>query len=1112
MDFTSLHSKQTKMIFSSPISMEYQNPKLEVNYKNMSRDTEKKKIEVFCQFLFFLGISICALEGFLFFFDKPENHNLKMNFVFSCLILAINVCLLIILALIDKTNIQGPLKNLCHFFIHFCLDNFFLSLISILLVSYQFGIEMIAAILIIKLSIKSFLAMFIHRSFLKSLCIIIICLVFKFVFLLSIHVIKAVIYYCLMLVVFNAIILCFVYMYEYMTKIYFYSFFKLAREKEYFLETMNFFNVFYFASRNKNVTKSIKLETLLRKIDGTSDERKQSADINNAQEKVDGTMMEIENKFNKFNYKENSQENSQENSNENSSNQNILSLSKIEHIMGKLISFDNMNFPAVERYFMESIRDGNFKFKTLVKIIKNYQNLSSNTSRSTLNFTDNTSNNSFFPENTFKKFTSIGILKIEDAYLQLFLKIKFCNDKNSKKFQQDENESKTSNEDIDNCDLENVKVEGLFLDVTQSHLKKETQTNSLILAKYIHDLKSPLILLEKLVKNYKNKINKILETKNFSNTTSRINIKIAEYSKNIQIISKSIFEMIHSINNFTKKQNKLISTNENKKDKKLVNFRKMVNECVDFYKIYIHYIDRGVRSYQNLKKSKENIKFSPPKIKIYAEIDDKIPQFIYSDEFSLKQIFMNLISNAIKFTYHGEVKVMCKLITKFELHEEKKYISINVMDTGMGIEETLIHKLCQPFSISSPNVCQGSGLGLSIVADLLASINSKLLIYSKKNKGSNFSFELPIEVKSNNEVELIEESEINDEDENLDSNEIEAEGEKEQEQELYIPNIDSSIQFIEAAEKDAEEILEDDKKTCYFEGPMFEEKISLLYSLLEKNKKEKLTEGFKYFQTERSHKSDSRDNKSKFMSEKSKEFTGKNMCVKKRYFSTQNVTKYKNKIKIINIGSDYAIPSRKESFNSRNNIKINLCDNNLNILSEKPPMEIGKKIIVPNPNIPEMFYPPEKSLNILILDDDPFYISQVKYQINSISKNLGVNSFVETGNNPIEGLYSIYHLLKNKNVLFDLVITDEYMPFMKGSIFVKFYKESLSQSGFYKLFFTSSSGDNFGPTDDLKAKFSAVFDYKIDKPSKRSEVQTLLENVLKFKKKYYQNENREIDD
>ncbi len=110
------------------------------------------------------------------------------------------------------------------------------------------------------------------------------------------------------------------------------------------------------------------------------------------------------------------------------------------------------------------------------------------------------------------------------------------------------------------------------------------------------------------------------------------------------------------------------------------------------------------------------------------------------DKFKIKQVCSNLISNAMKFTENGEVKLVVD--TNSEGNEER--IHINVVDNGAGLDKDQMENLFQMFSSSSPDMSgtqKGSGLGLYFCNKLLESLESRLEVKSSKGKGSSFYFD-----------------------------------------------------------------------------------------------------------------------------------------------------------------------------------------------------------------------------------------------------------------------------------------------------------------------------------------------------------------------------------
>lgn len=115
-----------------------------------------------------------------------------------------------------------------------------------------------------------------------------------------------------------------------------------------------------------------------------------------------------------------------------------------------------------------------------------------------------------------------------------------------------------------------------------------------------------------------------------------------------------------------------------------------------------------------------------------------IPDYIQVDEKRLRQVLLNLLTNAIKFTYKGSVilQVFAKNI------ENKKEITFSVQDTGIGISQDKIKKIFLPFEqVNDKNHnIEGTGLGLAISHQLIQLMHGELTVVSELGKGSCFSF------------------------------------------------------------------------------------------------------------------------------------------------------------------------------------------------------------------------------------------------------------------------------------------------------------------------------------------------------------------------------------
>ena len=111
---------------------------------------------------------------------------------------------------------------------------------------------------------------------------------------------------------------------------------------------------------------------------------------------------------------------------------------------------------------------------------------------------------------------------------------------------------------------------------------------------------------------------------------------------------------------------------------------------------------------------------------------------VVSDERRFKQILVNLVNNAIKFTEKGAVEV--------EASEKDKSIEVIVTDTGVGIKKEDLPKLFAPFTQLEYTVSEekGTGLGLYLVGNLICLLNGEIRVESEYGKGSTFRFILPL--------------------------------------------------------------------------------------------------------------------------------------------------------------------------------------------------------------------------------------------------------------------------------------------------------------------------------------------------------------------------------
>ena len=124
----------------------------------------------------------------------------------------------------------------------------------------------------------------------------------------------------------------------------------------------------------------------------------------------------------------------------------------------------------------------------------------------------------------------------------------------------------------------------------------------------------------------------------------------------------------------------------------------------------------------------------------HAEVDEKLPKTLFGDDVRIRQVIVNLLTNAVKYTHEGSVTLR---IRGASVDEENYRLTGSVEDTGIGIKEADMQRLFESFrrldEVQNRNI-EGTGLGISIVQGLLTRMGSKLQVESVYGKGSKFYF------------------------------------------------------------------------------------------------------------------------------------------------------------------------------------------------------------------------------------------------------------------------------------------------------------------------------------------------------------------------------------
>ena len=169
----------------------------------------------------------------------------------------------------------------------------------------------------------------------------------------------------------------------------------------------------------------------------------------------------------------------------------------------------------------------------------------------------------------------------------------------------------------------------------------------------------------------------------------------------------------------------------------------VINDILDMTKIESSEIDLNftATSARELLQDVQNIlieKAAGKGLELKLIVEESVPEVLMLDENKLRQVLINLVSNAVKYTIKGWVEL------KLSAHE--KQLLFSVVDTGVGIASEDLERVFEPFrQVHASMQVGGTGLGLAISRKLVVAMGgSDLQVASKEGKGSSFQFGLPL--------------------------------------------------------------------------------------------------------------------------------------------------------------------------------------------------------------------------------------------------------------------------------------------------------------------------------------------------------------------------------
>lgn len=252
----------------------------------------------------------------------------------------------------------------------------------------------------------------------------------------------------------------------------------------------------------------------------------------------------------------------------------------------------------------------------------------------------------------------------------------------------------------------------IFLDITEQKLLEEqlahaksfaeaaAKAKELFLANMSHEIRTPLNVIIGMIRQL---------------TKEQLSLQQSFYVKHSETAAKHLLTILNNILDIAK-----IESGE------LQIIAKEFSLSVLAY---------NVHSIMHSQVKEKNLKFK-------LNVSPELKPALLGDETRIRQVLINLIGNAIKFTDFGAIAINVKVLQTTATHQR---VSVEVEDSGIGMSDEFLGKIFDKFSQEQNNAnrrYEGTGLGLAISNDLVQLMGGQLTVQSQKGKGSVFGFEL----------------------------------------------------------------------------------------------------------------------------------------------------------------------------------------------------------------------------------------------------------------------------------------------------------------------------------------------------------------------------------
>ncbi|HEY6343243.1 MAG TPA: response regulator [Bryobacteraceae bacterium] len=180
----------------------------------------------------------------------------------------------------------------------------------------------------------------------------------------------------------------------------------------------------------------------------------------------------------------------------------------------------------------------------------------------------------------------------------------------------------------------------------------------------------------------------------------------------------------------------------------------IINDVLDFSKIEAGMLEMNLAAFrprENIEETVRALALTAHKkgLELVCDIGNSVPESVFGDSLRIRQVLVNLVGNAIKFTSKGEVVVALQAQPSGSGNESEWELCFRVRDTGIGIAPEKLDYVFEAFTQADSSTTRqygGTGLGLAISKRLVEMMGGRITAQSEPNRGSSFSFTVPVRV------------------------------------------------------------------------------------------------------------------------------------------------------------------------------------------------------------------------------------------------------------------------------------------------------------------------------------------------------------------------------